>query len=99
MSVLAEVSIFPLDKGASVSPWVARMVKIIRDSGLDYTLHSMGTCLEGSWSEVMEVIDNCFQDLQQDCDRIYLTLKLDYRRGGNGRLEQKVESVRQQVDL
>ncbi len=97
MSVLAELSIFPLDKGDSLSPYVARMVSIVRDSGLDYTLHAMGTCLEGSWSEVMDVVTKCFEDLQQDCDRIYLTLKLDYKRGKAGQIEHKVDAVRQRV--
>ncbi len=97
MSVLAELSLFPLDKGESLSPYVTRMVRIIKDSGLDYTLHSMGTCLEGDWQEVMEVVSKCFQDLQQDCDRIYLTLKVDYRRGGSNRLIQKVDSVQRQL--
>jgi len=97
MSVLAELSIFPLDKGESLSPYVTRMVKIIKSSGLNYTLHSMGTCLEGEWQEVMDVVNKCFQDLQQDCGRIYLTLKVDYRRGGRNRLVQKVESVQRQL--
>ncbi len=98
MSVLAELSLFPLDKGESLSPYVTRMVRIIKDSGLDYTLHSMGTCLEGEWQEVLEVVNKCFQDLQQDCGRIYLTLKVDYRRSGSKRMVQKVESVQRQLE-
>ncbi|EFI33286.1 protein of unknown function DUF77 [Desulfonatronospira thiodismutans ASO3-1] len=97
MSVLAELSLFPVDKGESLSPYVTRMVRIIKNSGLDYTLHSMGTCLEGEWPEVMDVVDKCFQDLQQDCGRIYLTLKVDYRSGGSNRLTEKVESVHRQL--
>ena len=97
MSVLAELSLFPVDKGESLSHYVTRMVRIIKNSGLDYTLHSMGTCLEGKWPEVMGVVDKCFQDLQQDCGRIYLTLKVDYRSGGSNRLTEKVESVHRQL--
>mgnify|MGYP000449500151 CR=1 FL=1 len=97
MSVLAELSLFPVDKGESLSPYVTRMVRIIKNSGLDYTLHSMGTCLEGEWHQVMDVVNKCFRDLEQDCGRIYLTLKVDYRRGGSNRLVQKVESVQRQL--
>ena len=99
MSVLAELSIFPLDKGESLSPYVTRMVRIIKASGLNYTLHSMGTCLEGEWQEVMDVVNMCFQDLQQDCGRIYVNLKVDYRRGGSNRLVQKVESVQRKLEI
>lgn len=98
MSVLAELSIFPLDKGDSLSPYVARMVRIIRDSGLDYTLHAMGTCVEGSWVEVMDVVNKCFEDLQQDCERIYMTMKLDYKRGKHGQIEHKVDAVEKRVE-
>ena len=97
MGVLAEISIFPLDKGHSLSPYVARMVSIIRDSGLNYTLHAMGTCLEGSWAEVMDVVNACFEDLQQDCERIYMTMKLDYKKGKQGQIEHKVEAVRERM--
>ena len=34
MSVIVEFSIFPIDKGESLSPYVARALKIIQDSGL-----------------------------------------------------------------
>ncbi len=97
MSVLAELSLFPLDKGDSLSPYVARMVRIIRDSGLNYTLHAMGTCLEGSWSEVMDVVNACFEDLEQDCERIYMTLKLDFKKGKQGQIEHKVGAVEERM--
>ena len=72
MSVLINFSIFPLDKGESVSQYVARAVKIIKDSGLPYKLGSMGTSIEGEWDEVMEVVTHCFEELKKDCNRVYL---------------------------
>src|SRR6056297_988476 len=60
MSVIVEVSVFPMDKGVSVSPFVARVVKIIESSGLPYELNPMGTCIEGEWPEVLRVVDLCF---------------------------------------
>jgi hypothetical protein len=38
MSVIIEFSIFPMDKGESLSPYVARALKMIQDSGLPYEL-------------------------------------------------------------
>jgi uncharacterized protein (TIGR00106 family) len=67
MSVLIEMSIFPMDKGESVSQYVARAIKVIQASGLPYELNPMGTCIEGEWDEVMDVVSRCFQDLQRDC--------------------------------
>ncbi len=97
MSVIVEFSIFPIDKGESLSPYVARALKIIQDSGLSYELNPMGTCVEGEWQEVMALVDRCFQELRKDCNRISLALKADYRKGPSGRLKSKVESVKKKL--
>lgn len=93
MSVIVEISIFPTDKGPSVSPYVARALEIIKDSGLSFLLTPMGTCIEGEWSAVMAVVDNCFKELQSDCNRVYLSLKADYRKGRRDGLHRKIASV------
>ena len=93
MSVILELSIFPMDKGVSVSPYVSRVVKIIKDSGLPYATNSMGTCIEGAWDEVHALVDRCFKELEQDCDRIYLMVKADYRKDRIDGMRKKVESV------
>lgn len=98
MSVIIEFSIFPLDKGVSLSPYVARALKMIQDSGLSYELNPMGTCVEGEWNDVMALVDRCFQTLEQDCSRINLSLKADYRKGPAGRLKGKVESVKAKLE-
>jgi uncharacterized protein (TIGR00106 family) len=98
MSVIVEFSIFPLDKGESLSRHVARALKIIKDSGLPYELNPMGTCVEGEWNEVMALVDRCFQELHKDSGRVYLALKADYRKGPSGRLKSKVESVREKLE-
>ena len=97
MSVIVELSIFPMDKGVSVSPYVARAVKIIKSSGLAYASNPMGTCIEGQWPEVVKVVDQCFKDLQNDCDRIYLTIKADYRKDRINGLAGKMASVESQL--
>jgi uncharacterized protein YqgV (UPF0045/DUF77 family) len=45
----ARFSIFPLEKGANLSPHVARAIRIMRDSGLPYSLGAVGTGIEGEW--------------------------------------------------
>jgi len=97
MSTIIELAIFPTDKGESVSPFVARSLRIIKDSGLDYELNPMGTCIEGEFKQVLDVVDRCFAALEPDCDRIYLTLKADYRKGPPGRLKGKVASVQEKL--
>ena len=91
--LLAEFSLTPLDKGASVSRWVSRSLDIIDKSGVPYRLGPMGTCVEGEWDEVMALLGACFEKMAADCDRVSISLKGDWRRGAAGRLTAKVEKV------
>jgi uncharacterized protein (TIGR00106 family) len=93
MSVIVELSLFPMDKGQSVSADVARAVAIIRASGLACELTPMGTCIEGEWEAVLPVVDACFRAVAADSDRVYLTMKADWRRGRTGGLAGKTASV------
>jgi uncharacterized protein (TIGR00106 family) len=91
--VLLEFSMSPLGMGESVSQYVARSVRIIQQSGLDYRLHAMGTIVEGQIDQVLDVMKRCLEAMATDCDRITCTAKLDYRKGYQGRLESKVARV------
>lgn len=96
--VLIEFSMFPTDKGESVSSYVSRSLEIIDDSGLPYKLGPMGTCIEGDIDQVFDVVKQCFERMSQDCNRIACNLKLDWRRGKSGRLTAKVDSIKQKTD-
>src|SRR5687767_4943830 len=95
--VLLEFSISPLEKGPSVGDYVARSLKIIDESGLDYRLHAMGTIVEGEIDEVLAVLKQCLAAMAADCERVTCTAKLDYRRGHAGRLKAKVASVEEKL--
>lgn len=98
MSVIVDLSIFPLAKELSLSPYVARVVGVIKRSGLAHQLGPMGTAIEGEWDEVMRVVDACYRELERDCDRIYLLIKVDAKKGRSGGIQGKVESVLQKDD-
>lgn len=96
MSVLLEFAMSPFDKGESLSKYVARSLDIVDQSGLSYQFTPMGTILEGEWDEVMAVVSQCYKTMSADCSRISCSIKIDARRGKDGRLTaktQKVESV------
>ena len=95
--LLAEFSMWPMDKGESVGQYVARLLDIIDKSGLPYRLGPLGTCLEGEYGEVMAVIQQCHDALAKDCNRIACTIKMDYRKGHDNMLESKIESVERQL--
>ena len=91
--VMVELSMFPIDKGESLSKYVARILEVIDQSGVTYRMNPMGTVLEGEWDEVMAVIKKCHQALEQDCSRIATTVKIDYRTGKDRRMDYKIDAV------
>ncbi len=95
--VLLDFSMFPIGKGESLSPYVARSLDIIDRSGLSYRCHAMGTTLEGDLDAALEVVKQCFQVMAADCDRIECSVKIDYRKGPAGRLDAKVASVERKL--
>ena len=95
--VLLEFSMAPSGKSLSMSPFVARILNIIDQSGLPYQLTPMGTILEGDWDQVMGVVSACFKALETDCTRIGMNLKVDYRAGPAGRMQSKIEKVEQRL--
>lgn len=97
MSTIAELTIFPMDKGESVSAYVARAVGVIEKSGLPHVFGPMGTCIEGEYGEVMAAIAGCVETLSTDCTRLNVNIKLDIRQGRTGGLTAKLESVRKKL--
>ena len=95
--VLLEMSITPLGKGASVSPYVAECVELVEQSGLDYELHSMGTIVEGELDQVLDLMRRCIERVASHSERVSCSAKLDLRQGASGRLKSKVESVEQKL--
>lgn len=91
--LLVEISIWPMDKGMSVGPYVAKALDVIDRSGLSYKVGPMGTCIEGPYDDVMAVVKRCHEVLMSDCDRIVCQLKMDWRRDAAGRIEGKVNRV------
>jgi len=92
--MIAEVSLAPLGEGTSVSRYVARAVSIIRESGLRYEFHAMGTNLEGEFDRIMEVVKAC-RDAMIDMGarRVLIRMYIDDRRDKPSSIEGKKSSV------
>jgi uncharacterized protein (TIGR00106 family) len=98
MSVLFEFAMFPTDKGESASPYVIRIIKMIRESGANYKLTPMGTIIETeTMEEALALISKAYAQLELDCNRIYSTVKFDIRKGPKGRMEQKIRSIENKI--
>ncbi|WP_457628476.1 MTH1187 family thiamine-binding protein [Oceanithermus sp.] len=93
-----EFAIFPTDKGESVSAYVARVIRIIKQSGHPYQLTSMGTIVETeTMAEATELLNRAYAVLAEDCHRVYAAAKFDVRSGPMGRLQAKVRAVEENL--
>jgi len=95
--MMVEFSVVPIGKGASVSPVIARVLKIVVDSGVPYKANPMGTVIEGDWNELVELIRKCHDEAMKDAERVVTTIKIDDYKGKGYRLEKKLESVEQKL--
>lgn len=99
MSILVEFSVVPLGTGASVSTQIARVLKIVSESGVSYKANPMGTVLEGEWNKVMGVVKKCHDEVMKDAERVLTSITIDDRKGKEQRIEKKLESVEQKLGI
>jgi uncharacterized protein (TIGR00106 family) len=98
VSFLTLVSMTPLGEGESVSKYVAKVVDIIDRSGLPHVVTPMGTIIEGDdWDNVMAVLKKGFEAVKQECPRISIVMKIDYREGKTGRIKAKIDSLEEKL--
>lgn len=98
MTILLELSIYPLAAGESLSGFIARCVEVIERSGLKYQLGPMGTTIQGtSMAELFGVVAQCIEVVRRDCPRVVANIKLDVREGPAASIDERVEHVRRKV--
>lgn len=96
--MIVEFSVIPMGgSGEGISGEVAKALKVVEESGLPYQLTAMGTLLEGSWDEVMDVIRRAHDRLRESHGRVYTRIVIDDREGSEPRLEKKVAAVRKHL--
>lgn len=99
MSVLLNFAMFPTDKGDSVSPYVTKIIKHIRRSGYSNQLNAMGTLIETeTLPEALALINEAYEILEADCERVYVTVTIDIRKGKLGRIDSKVRSIEDKLE-
>lgn len=93
MSVLFEMSMFPLDGTESKSKEVKKVVEVIRKSGFKNETNAMSTTIEtNSIDQALELIKQCFNALESS-NRIYSTLKFDIRKDHQNCMQNKLKSL------
>jgi len=98
MSVLVEFAMFPTDKGESVSEYVSKIIKMFKNSNISYQLTPMGTIFEvDSFEEATNILNKSYKQLEDECNRIYTTIKMDIRKNKSDRMNQKINSIERKI--
>lgn len=99
MSVVLNFAMFPTDKGDSVSHYVTKIIKHIRRSKYTNQLTAMGTLIETeTLQEALELISESYKILEEDCERVYVTVNIDIRKGKSGRIDSKVRTIEDNLE-
>jgi len=98
-NVICEFVCVTYDIGPSLSPFVARVIKIIKQNRkVKHVLTPMGSILEGNWNDVLELVDEVFKRLTPDFERLGIILKVDYRKSKKNRIKGKISSVQDKLE-
>ena len=95
--MIVAFSVVPLDKGESLSAYVANIIDLIDQSGLPYRLTPMNTIVEGSWDDVMGLIRRCHELMMEDSRRVYTCISIDDRKGRQDAISRKIESIEEKL--
>lgn len=100
MNVIMDLCIVPIGVGVSVSKYVVACHEILREAGLQTTLHAYGTNIEGEWDEVMAAVKKCHKKIHEmGAPRITTTIKLGTRTDKKQTMADKVDSVVRQQKI
>ncbi|MFP4421997.1 MAG: MTH1187 family thiamine-binding protein [Desulfococcaceae bacterium] len=98
MKVIADFCLVPLGVGLSLSPYIAACEKILKEAGLETTLHAYGTNIEGEWDAVVAAVKRCHETIHEmGAPRVSTTLKLGTRTDRAQTMADKVNSVTEKL--
>ena len=100
--IQAEISIYPMaTKTTSVSFYIAKAIESIQDiENLRYEINPMGTILE---SDDIDVINLSTKKMMETVHylgiaRVEVVIKIDSRRDKQVKMEEKIESIKKQME-
>ncbi|MEM1994488.1 MAG: MTH1187 family thiamine-binding protein [Nitrososphaerales archaeon] len=96
LTIIAEISVFPVSEGTSLSPYVKKAVEAISSvEGLRFQVTPMGTILEAtSLEQILEAFKRAHKAVKEaGAKRIVAQLKVDDRLDKPRRMEDKVKAV------
>jgi uncharacterized protein (TIGR00106 family) len=98
MAIL-EISVVPIGvKGASLSPYVADCIRVLKKEKVPFEMTAMGTNVEGDLKKLLKIAAKMHEvPFRKGAPRVVTTLKIDDRRDKKGTLAGKKKSVQDKL--
>jgi len=96
MAVLAELRVIPIaTPSTSLSPYVAKVIEILRSRGVKHTLTPFGTCVEvEDFHKLADILNEIVEAMKSmGINRVAIDIAVDVRLDKPITLESKVRSV------
>lgn len=94
--MLFELSVYPLGE-IHISSALAGILKIIHESKIPYKVTPTGTCLEGEWDDVMNIIKTCHVRIRELSPHVITSITIEDEKGESNKLQQNIKSVESKV--
>lgn len=95
--MLIQLTVVPLGGDIHLSDEIAEVLKLVDDSGLPYQLTPSGTCIEGEWDEVMELVRRCHERVRRDSPHVITTIRIEDDQGATDKLQRNITSVEEKA--
>ncbi|MGH7851801.1 MAG: MTH1187 family thiamine-binding protein [Candidatus Binatia bacterium] len=95
--MLAELSIIPIGGNTHSSAELAKVLKLVDESGLPYQLTPSSTCIEGEWDQIMPLIHRCHDRVRKGAAHVVTLIKLEEDDGERNKLTSNVTSVEEKL--
>ncbi|NCI50715.1 thiamine-binding protein [Sediminibacterium roseum] len=93
--VNASIQILPVVQDRHPYEWVDEAIAIIQNAGIKYEIGPFATVVEGTYEEVMKVINAVNEHLfNRHCNEWITSIQLQIRSGGDITGDEKVEKFR-----
>ncbi len=95
---MMEISVVPVGtEKPGVSDYVAKALKIVKESGLEYMLSPMGTIVIGDVDSLLKLASKMHKTVLDDVVRVVTYIKIDDRKDKALTFEGKIKSVMDKV--
>lgn len=96
---MMEISVVPIGTASpSLSHYVAGVIRVLEEAGLEYELGAMGTVVVGEVDELLAVARKMHeQPFAMGALRVATTIKIDDRRDKPLTIQGKVQAVREKL--